>query len=355
MGDNAVLSVVEAVESVIRQWVPEGQIAHLHRPFIGSDDAENVARCVSNDAVGYEYIDAFEEGLRHLTGARFAIAVSSGTAALHLGLLALCVEPGEIVGMPSLTFAAGAAAVRYCGASPGFGLRTAPVVMAVDLLGEIDPMLEGKGVQPAEGTLILEDAAEALGSTYGGRMLGTFGHIGVLSFNNNKIVTTGGGGAVLTDDESYATKMKWLATTARDPSRQLFFEHTGVGYNYRMPNVCAAMGLGQLQRLDRTLEWKHSLRRQYSDALRALPPGRAWFKFGKPQSNAWLNAISVPSASRNDILAALWGRQIMARPLFTPLHTQAPYSNCICTTTEATHSEGEFRTTILLPSGRLEP
>lgn len=352
MADPVSLKIVEAVQHVVRTLQPEG-VALLHKPFIGTDDINNVTAVLEAEPVGYGAIEEFEKQLAALIRVKHAIAVSSGTAALHLALLAAGVKSGHHVGMPSLTFAAGAAAVRYCGAVPAFGNTETAVVMTVDLLGELDRNVEAGLIAP--GAVIIEDAAEALGSEYGGQRLGSFGHIGILSFNNNKIVTTGGGGAVVTDDDTFAERVRRLATTARDMTRPTFFEHTDVGYNYRMPNVCAALGVGQLIRLPLLLEYKHQLRRTYADAIHAIQPLDVWFKFGKAKSNAWLNAIGVPRRLRDEVLTELWNRDIMARPLFTPLHTQKPYHHHDVTEDERKRSESEFATTVLLPSGRLEP
>lgn len=350
-----VKAVADAVEGVVRKRQPEGEVA-LHRPFIGTEDADRVFDTVVDEPVGYSRINAFEQLLQERTGSKHAICVSSGTAALHLALLVADVLRDELVSIPSLTFAAGAAAIRYCQGIPSFGGQGTRVQIIVDLLGEPASELihDHAGVELQLGQFIIEDAAEALGSQLGGDPLGTYGKIGILSFNNNKIVTTGGGGAVLTDDDELAQRVRFYATTARDPKRPGFFEHLDVGYNYRMGNINAAMGISQMHRLDKILEYKRTLRNEYSEALHPIGEG-VWFNFGRRFSNAWLNELRVPSQHRDDVILALAHRGIFARPLFTPLHLQAPYEGYPVTDAERLGSESRFGTAILLPSGRLNP
>lgn len=191
----------------------------------------------------------------------------------------------------------------------------------------------------------IEDAAEALGSKAGDEACGSFGAISILSFNNNKIVTTGGGGMVLTDDEGLATRIRHLATTAKKPS-PWFFEHDAVGFNYRMPNICAALGLGQMRRLEETVARKRALHERYRNAL----PVPMWEEPPGCRANFWLNAITVKD--RDATLRALTEVGISCRALFTPLHLQEPYRDCP-RDEDLSAAEELFAHTVCLPSGAI--
>ena len=328
-----------------------------HDPCMGQIERDAVARF---PLVGYDAVDEFEARLRQACDVRHAIAVSSGTAALHLALLATGVSAGDVVLVPTLTFAATAAAVCHIGASPVFldadamdfgihphkfavfmdrhairkpagaffrdtGQKIAALVF-VHVLGLPCRFHEIRRIAADWGVPIIEDAAEALGSN-NGRPCGSLAPVSILSFNLNKIVTTGGGGAVLTDDATLAKRMRHMATTARIPHAWLI-EHDGIGWNYRMPNSAAAIGCAQMKRLPMFLRAKRALHDAYRGALGPMegvevvrePPGTRW--------NRWLTAILVHSqwrGGRNALLSALHDAGLRARAVFTPLHTLAPY------------------------------
>lgn len=339
--------VVEAVRSVVgRGPVP------LHRPFINATDIETVTRVLADDPVGYHTISMFEDELAAACGVRCAVAVSSGTAALHLALLVLGVGPGDVVSVPTLTFAAAAAAVRYTGAAICFdGAGTAPpkAHIGVHLLGRPNPELADWADR--EFCPLIEDAAEALGSRYNGRPCGSFGVMGVMSFNNNKIVTTGGGGAVLTNDEALAKRVRHLATTAKVPS-PFFYEHDAVGFNYRMGTVNAALGLGQLMRLPSILRYKRELALEYGYAFRDIAEPVA--EPAGSRENAWLNTCNMPGPGpeyRDALLEAMRAAGLECRALFSPLHMQAPYSTSYYNREAAIAAYARYHRTVLLPSG----
>ncbi|BBH71585.1 pyridoxal phosphate-dependent aminotransferase [Actinoplanes sp. OR16] len=314
-------------------------------------------------------LDAFEEQVAELVGVRHAVALSSGTAALHLALIGAGVRRGDTVLVPSFTFAATANAVTYLGARPVFVDSTPAswnvdpeliaeelrgraehgrlprAVIAVDMYGQCadyEPLLTACD---RYGVPLIEDAAEALGATYQGRPAGSFGLAGVLSFNGNKIITTGGGGMLVTDDGRMAKQARHLATQAREPVPH--YEHRSIGYNYRLSNLLAAVGRGQVQRLPQMIAARRETFRYYRDALPDLTfmPIAA---YGEP--NYWLTcALTEDAAQRDRIIAELARHDIEARPAWKPMHLQPVFQDCVTRGGEV--SAGLFRRGLCLPSG----
>lgn len=312
-------------------------------------------------------LDAFEEQTAALVGVRHAVALSSGTAALHLALIGAGVRRGDTVLVPSFTFAATANAVVYLGARPVFvdstpaswnvdpeliaeELRTRAgrgrlprAVIAVDMYGQCadyEPLL---AACDRYGVPLIEDAAEALGATYRGRPAGSFGLAGVLSFNGNKIITTGGGGMLVTDDSRIAAQARHLATQAREPVPH--YEHRSVGYNYRLSNLLAAIGRGQLRRLDSMIAARRATFHHYRREL----PGLSFMPiaaYGEP--NYWLTCALVDEG-RDRIVAELARHDIEARPAWKPMHLQPVFQGCV---TRGGHVAADlFRRGLCLPSG----
>ncbi|MBY8874832.1 aminotransferase class I/II-fold pyridoxal phosphate-dependent enzyme [Micromonospora sp. PLK6-60] len=349
---------------------------HLSPPDVGPLEESYLVAALRSGwvaPVGPE-LDAFERETAARTGTRGAVAVSSGTAALHLALLAVGVRPGDVVVVPTLTFVATANAVRYTGARPVLvdcdpltgnldvalveklltrlsdrGERVGAVV-PVDLFGScadystLVPLCERFDVP------IVEDAAEALGATHAGRPAGSFGRIGVLSFNGNKIITTSGGGMLLSDEPELLARCRYLATQARQPVPH--YEHTEVGYNYRLSNLLAAIGLAQLRRLDGMVARRRHLRERY-EKLFAPVPGVQVLGAEDRAANCWLTTVVVDSARTGwepgrlgEYLAA---RDIETRPVFKPMHLQPAYSDAEALLTGA--AEKLFTTGLTLPSG----
>lgn len=359
----------QAIVDAIRSVVGGAAQVPLHQPVLTAFDYRAVNDCLLYDPVGYRFVDKFEQRLTEITGA-LAVATVNGTAALHLALLCAGVRPGDEVLIPALTFAASAAAIKYCGATPHFidssvtnfgvmpyklhryiasrfKLRTdergthiysrktdakLAAILAVDLLGLPGGMDSICEVAAEFAVPVVEDAAQALGTIDHGKPAGSFGIAAALSFNANKIVTTGGGGALLTTNADFAAKARHLATTAK--LRHAWeYRHDAVGYNYRMPNMNAALGLRQLQRLEETITKKRTLSERYRAALRPMieagqlsmldeQPGWRW--------NAWLTPILLPPSletkkKRDALLNALHAAGIQARAMFDPLHTLSPY------------------------------
>lgn len=319
-------------------------------------------------------VDAFEAELAERVGTAYAVATSSGTAGLHLALLGIGAGPGQVVVVPTLTFAATANAVVYTGAEPVFvDCDPATGNIDVDLLAELLDRLRGErrrvaAVVPvdmfgvcadytrllpvcaAAGVPVIEDAAEALGAVHAGRAAGSFGRAGVLSFNGNKVITTSGGGMLLTDDAKLAAHARYLATQARQPVAH--YEHTDVGYNYRLSNVLAAIGRAQLRRLDGMLRRRRQLRDAYAKMFAAVP-GVRLLGDADAGGNCWLTTILVEPDeagwSAPDLAAHLAGHDIETRPVWKPMHLQPVYAEAGALLTGA--AERLFDTGITLPSG----
>lgn len=323
-------------------------------------------------------VDRFEREIAERVGVAHALALSSGTAALHLALLELGARPGTVVVLPSMTFAASANAVLYTGAEPVFvdsnrldanvdpaslldAVRTlraegkdVVAAMAVDLYGracaydEIVP-----GLVELEVPLV-EDAAEALGASLDGKGAGSFGRAAVLSFNGNKIMTTSGGGMLVSDDEHLVNRARYLSTQARQPAP--WYEHTEMGFNYRMSNILAALGIGQLSRLDAMIARRRAHRDRYEHALGDIDGVRI-LSCGDgrtdAEDNCWLTSIildpSKVSATPDDIVNTLDGQGIEARHLWKPMHLQPLFANARMFSTGG--AEELFANGINLPSG----
>lgn len=356
---NLARDVVAAIHGV----VGEPPVA-LHAPrFIGNEWAY-LKECLDSTYVSSvgKFVDRFEDELAAYTGAKKAVAVVNGTAALHVALLLAGVEPGDEVLLPALTFIATTNAVAYCNATPHF------VDSSVKTLG-IDPqalreylqthteLRNGVCINRATGRVIraivpmhafghpseieallavahdyhlhlIEDAAESLGSTVAGRHTGTFGLMGVLSFNGNKTITTGGGGAILTDDIGLAKRAKHLTTTAKLPHRWDFV-HDEIGYNYRMPNLNAALGCAQLEQLPGFLQDKRQLFQAYQEAFSKVDGVRLFSEPTGCKSNYWLQTILLDerfAASRDAILEATNDAGFMTRPVWKLMHRLTMFS-----------------------------
>jgi dTDP-4-amino-4,6-dideoxygalactose transaminase len=319
-------------------------------------------------------IDAFERDVAARAGVAHAVALSSGTAALHLALLALGVGPGQVVVVPTLTFAATANAVMYTGAEPVFvdcesatgnvdvamladllaqltarGRRIG-AVMPVDMLGSCADYDALTPVAREHGVPVIEDAAEALGATYRGRPAGSFGVMSALSFNGNKIITTSSGGMLLSDNPELIDHCRYLATQARQPV--VHYEHTDVGYNYRLSNLLAALGRAQLQRLDELIARRQRMRERYGK-LFAHSAGVRLLADDDTGSNCWLTTIVVDPAqagwSAAELSAHLAARDIETRPIWKPMHLQPVFAGYQADLTGA--SDRLFDTGLTLPSG----
>ncbi len=290
-------------------------------------------------------VDSFEKELADYVDSQAAAVLASGTAALHLALKAADVGQGDIVLCQSLTFSATANPIIYQGATPVFidsedqtwnmcpiALRkafekypNAKAVIAVHLYGipcDLDEILR---VCREYGALLIEDAAESLGSYYKGKHTGTFGEYGILSFNGNKIITTSGGGALISDNVEKIKKARFWATQSREAQRH--YEHKELGYNYRMSNICAGIGRGQLKVLKKRIQRKNEIYRYYKNALRDLDGIGFMPELEDCEQNRWLTVITLPEDIKPlDLILALEKENIESRPLWKPMHLQPYFS-----------------------------
>ncbi|HGE72058.1 TPA: LegC family aminotransferase [Candidatus Poribacteria bacterium] len=352
----------------------------LSEPFINGNEWKYVKECLDTGWVSSagKFVDLFAEKFSQYVNAKHAIPTSCGTSALHVSLVALGLQPNEEVLVPSLTFIATANVVRYCNAYPVFtdvddrtlcmdvgkvkdflekeciwsnGLlinkstrRTVRGMIPVHIYGhpvDMDPLLE---LAQKYNMFILEDATEALGSKYKGKMTGTFGNLSAFSFNGNKIITTGGGGMVVTDNSALAERIKSLTTQSRADSIEYY--HNEVGYNYRLTNIQSALGLAQLERIDEFIQLKRHIAEFYQREL-----GKVVRVCGEEEwafSTYWLCWIIIQGKSRKQIIESLNAKNIQARPLFFPLHLLPPYRDCQAYHTE--RSEYLYEHGINIPS-----
>ena len=336
----------------------------LHEPTFNEKELEYVTDCIQTgwvSSVG-AYVTRFEEDLAKFVGVKRAVAVVNGTAALHIALKVAGVEADDEVLMPSLTFIATANAVSYCGAIPHF-IDVHEETLGVDpykldtYLTEISELRNGelfnketnrriKALVPMHTfghavhldelvtlvekyhLVLVEDAAESLGTYYKGKQTGSFGKVSAISFNGNKIMTTGGGGAILTDDEALADYAKHITTTAKVPHRWEF-EHDEVAFNYRLPNINAALGCAQLEKMPEFIEQKRALTAFYEELVAPLEGVTLFKEPANSFSNYWLQTLILDDTLvRDDILAFLNNHGVMSRPIWTPLHKLKPYRDC---------------------------
>jgi dTDP-4-amino-4,6-dideoxygalactose transaminase len=294
-------------------------------------------------------VDAFERELGEYVGTPHAAALSSGTAALHLALIMLGVEANDVVICQTFTFSASANPIVYQGATPVFidsergtwnlcpdTLEKAlkyytdrgkkpKAVIGVHLYGMPAKLQEVLDVCEKYGVPFIEDAAEALGSTYHGKKAGSFGTMSVLSFNGNKIITTSGGGAILSKEKKDIEQARFLATQARDPAPH--YQHSHIGYNYRMSNVCAGIGRGQLEVIDERVKQRRAHFDFYKNQLGTLPGVAFQEEMGGSFSNRWLSCLTIDpqrtgGITRETIRVALEKENIESRPLWKPMHQQ---------------------------------
>ncbi len=321
------------------------------------------------------HVDAFEREMCELLGIGHAAALSSGTAALHLSLLILGVEPGDEVITSTLTFSATANAVTYCGARPVFvdssqetwnidpGIlaeelkscadrgKLPKAVIPVDLYGQCADYAPITEICARYEVPIIEDAAEALGASYRGHAAGTLGSMAVLSFNGNKIITTSGGGMLLSDNEEWIKRTRYLATQARDFAPH--YQHSTIGYNYRMSNLLAAVGRGQLRVLDDRVSARRANNRFYREALSKVQGITFLPEASYGRSNCWLTCILIDpkefGASTEEIRIHLESQNVEARPVWKPMHMQPAFSDCRKRGGDV--SVGLFEHGLCLPSG----
>jgi perosamine synthetase len=355
---------VDRIMQHLKELLPTQRPVALHEPMLQANAWEKVKDCLDSgwvSSVG-SYVGAFEQGLADFTGIPHAIATVSGTAALHTCLLLAGVQPGDEVLLPALTFVGTANPVAAMGAMPHFvdaaedSLGVDPVSLAayldeiaeqrdgqcrnritgrrigalivVHVLGHVANMPALREITDRHGLKLIEDAAEALGSLRDGRHAGHWGDLAALSFNGNKIITTGGGGAVLTNNPELAQTAHHLTTTAKQPHTWAF-DHDRVGYNYRMPNLNAALGVAQLEQLPRLLAAKRDLAQIYQKAFAGMPNAALFREPAGCRSNYWLNLLLLSdAAARDPLLQAAYTQGLHLRPFWTPLNRLPMYRAC---------------------------
>lgn len=358
-----VASVIAAMRGLL--GAPDKRIA-LHEPEFRGEEWTYVKECIDTgwvSSVG-SYVDRFERDLAAFVGCKHTVATCNGTSALHICLILAGVEVDDEVLIPTLTFIATANAVSYIRAVPHF-VDSETVSLGVDAerleryLERIAQVVDGVCINRTTGRrirtlvvmhvfghpsdidalmgvtrrwhlVLVEDAAESLGSYYRGRHTGNFGYLAALSFNGNKVVTTGGGGAILTNDQELAKRAKHISTTAR-VAHEWNFLHDEVGYNYRMPNINAALGCAQLERLPSMLARKRALAARYAQAFAGIGGVRFLSEPPGTSSNYWLNAIMLNKeliADRDELLRALNEAGFMSRPVWTLMHRLPMYQAC---------------------------
>lgn len=361
-----VLDVQAVLEAVNKVLGSASRPVALHEPRLGAREREFVLDCIDTNWVSSagKYVNRFEQMVAATTGAAHAIAIVNGTAALHAALLLEGVKPNDEVILPAITFVATANAVSHAGAIPHFvdstwdtlGLdavaldahleetsiwqgdelvnkrtgRRLSAIIPVHIFGHPVDMAPLLAVAAKYGIVVVEDATESLGSTWKGQACGTFGHSAVLSFNGNKIITTGGGGMILTNDGEFAGRARHFTTTAKK-SHAWSFDHDEIGYNYRLPNINAALGCAQMEKLPALVSAKRELAERYLEIFGNFPGAHIYREPEGARSNYWLDTLVLDreyAGDRDRLLSALHANGVHARPLWTPMHLLPMYREC---------------------------
>jgi perosamine synthetase len=355
-------------------------------PEIRGNEWKYIQDCLDTNWVSSvgSYVDQFEQNLADYLGAKHAVATVNGTAALHIALLVAGVGPDDEVLVPSLTFIAPANAVRYVGAWPVFmdsepdfwqmdpakvqdfldlechwrnGIlvnkatnRRVKAILPVHILGHPCDMNPIMGVARRYDLTVIEDASESLGAKYDGQMVGRFGDIACFSFNGNKIITTGGGGMIVTDNKDWAERARYLTTQAKDDSLEYF--HEEIGYNYRLTNIQAAMGVAQMELLDDFVDKKRAIAQAYKEKFLDLEGITLMAAQPCAEPAYWLYTILLHETTtldeRKAIISGLNDDGVGCRPLWHPLHSLPPYSGCQAFRIE--HSVSLYQRAVSLPS-----
>lgn len=354
---------------------------YLSPPHLSGNEIKYIQEAIDTNWIAPlgPNVDAFEKEIAQYTGVNEAVAVSSGTAAIHLALSLLDVQKGDTIFCSSLTFVASANPILYQGAEPVFidsepetwnmspeALERAfaeaarerklpKAVIVVNLYGQSAKMDEILAICNSYDVPIIEDAAESLGSSYKGKPSGTFGKYGVFSFNGNKIITTSGGGMLISDDTELLKRARFLATQSRDPAPH--YQHSQIGYNYRLSNILAGIGRGQLEVIEKRVIARRLIFSQYYQELSNLPGVQFMPELENTFSNRWLTALTVDEqktgVSTKVLLEALADENIEARPVWKPLHLQPLFKHVKYYSHKSGQSVSDqlFLSGICLPSG----
>lgn len=354
-------NILLSIKNIIRDTIGEGEFA-LHEPYFIGDEKTFLIDCINKNYVSSigGFVDKFEEELSKYLNVKHVILTNSGTSALHSSLKVAGINANDEVLVPSLTFVATTNAILYCNALPHFidsdiktlGVNTSllkkyidsetivkkntlinkttgnciKAIIPVHTFGHACQIDEIIKIAKKYNLKVIEDAAEAIGSTYKKKSLGTFGDMGILSFNGNKTITTGAGGAILTNNDKYATELRHITTTSKIKHKWKFM-HDRIGYNYRMPNICAAIGLAQLENIELLIKNKRKLHKRYKDNFENNKYVDIYTERQKSFSNYWFNSIILKEKYldfRDDILDFLNKNQIGSRPCWELMH-KLPY------------------------------
>lgn len=320
-------------------------------PCIEGNEWKYIKECLDTNWVSSvgSYVDLFEERFSKYLGVKYSVVTSNGTSALHLALRILGIGEGDEVIVPSLTFIASVNPIRYVGAEPVFVdvdydtwnidfnkieeliTERTKAIIAVHIYGhpaDMDPIIE---IARKYNLYVIEDATEGLGSKYKGKFVGTIGDIGCFSFNGNKLITTGGGGMLVTDNQELGIKAKHLSTQAKVVKENGAFYHDEIGYNYRLPNILAAMGVAQLEKIDYFIQIKRSNAKYYDELLRGIKGIKIQEEKDWAYNCYWLYSILVEDdfeVDRDTLIKELKKEGIQTRPFFYPVHLMDIYKNC---------------------------
>ena len=328
-------------------------------PEIRGNEWKYIKECLDTNWVSSvgKFVDRFEEEFAKYNEAKSAVVTMNGTAALQLALVTLGVGEGDEVIFPSMTFISSVNAIKYVGAIPVFVdvdretfvmnvskveeliTEKTKAIMPVHIYGYPVEMDELNIIAKKYNLYVVEDATEALGTKYKGRLAGTLGDIGCFSFNGNKLITTGAGGMLITNNEEVAKKAKYLSNQTKTITENGAMYHEEVGYNFRMPNILAAMGVAQLEKVDEYLEVKRRNARLYNDLLKGVKGITLTKEVDYVDNCYWLYSILVEDdfrMSRDELLELLKANGIQARPFFLPVHDMKPYSENKCGNMEMT-------------------
>jgi len=378
------MKCIGEITKYIKTLYPGQEPVLLHCPEFLGNEKKYLSECIDTKYVSYigNFVVGMEDKIKEITGIKYAVALANGTSALHMSLLAIGIKPGDEVITQSLSFAATSAAIAHAQGTPVFvdieqstlgmspeslkgfleehaevkdqkcyNIKTGKqirAVMPMHTFGHPARIEEIKKICDEYALVLIEDAAESLGSFYKGKHTGTFGKAGVFSFNGNKLVTTGGGGMVVTDDEDIVNRIRYISTTAKRPHRWEFY-HDEVGYNLRMPSLNAAIGLAQLEYFDRILENKRETARLYREFFDTISIPLITEPDGA-RSNYWLNTIVLDGRKqRDEFLEYSNDNGVQTRPSWTLLHTLPPYRNC--QHTEMPNAEYIADRLVNIPSG----
>ncbi|BDY13177.1 aminotransferase class V-fold PLP-dependent enzyme [Hydrogenimonas cancrithermarum] len=339
----------------------------LSPPHMGGNEMKYIEEVFESNYIAPigGFIDRFEQSVRDFTGVGHAVALSSGTAAIHLALRIAGIGPGDRVGASTFTFIGSVAPILYQNAEPVFidsdeswnldpnlleeaiekeGLKALVLTHLYGQSAKIDEIAE---VCREKGVVLIEDAAESLGATFDGKYTGTFGEFGIYSFNGNKIITTSGGGMLVSRNGEAIARARKLSTQAREPA--IWYEHEELGYNYRMSNVLAAIGVGQMEVLSRRIGKKRQIFEWYRESLGEIGEIEWMPEVPKSRGNRWLTTLTLKKSDPIKVIDALACHHIESRPLWKPMHLQPLFKDA--KRYGGSVSEAFFAKGICLPSG----